>query len=545
MARRNVIEEILAKRKAGADLTVEEQQILTEFETPKPVSQQPSSVDVEAEAKEPLDAQYQGKEKAVLLKFGEEATEDNALTSIALAISSIVYKNRKVNESLPEGSEEVGESYEDEATRDRLMEMHAKCKTPNAKLKVSSAIGHIIANASLASREKLAELYDNDATWDIAREGFMTAESEEDIALATRALCGYSYVNGGKRAHDPEVFEKLIKLLPGTTNELNRSYIVTTLGNFASNPETRSECIKEDTLRLLLDEAKKAKTDGERGSFAGLIANLAISNPQLREGEMGQEVKALLLEWSKTAESERSAIGIGGALNNLSHKDETTKEVDPLFGDVETKEKLFKLGRAAKGPEAISCVASALGNITSQLYLRRKENPDAEKEEIYGDEATHDFIMELAAKIPNDNKPASNKARGSIAHAISGIVLGEKGGERFCNTETKDLLLDYSDRVTDDRDIANVAAAIGNIAYHEAQMAKKASEANRNNVFLGDESVEEALNKMRDKLPKDSAAHTTTTKALKTVNPDALKWRDQLDPDAASKNIQQAPVATL
>ncbi len=49
-------------------------------------------------------------------------------------------------------------------TRDRLMEMHAKCKTPNAKLKVSSEIGNIIANASLASREKLAELYDNDAT---------------------------------------------------------------------------------------------------------------------------------------------------------------------------------------------------------------------------------------------------------------------------------------------------------------------------------------------------------------------------------------------
>lgn len=490
---------------------------------------------------EQIDSKYQQATKDTLIEMSHNVAVDSdgeAISGIASAVANTIYRNSQVRDRqrLHTGNEASGdEIYGDKATYDMLMDMAKKTDDVGAKTKIA----HAIANIIIEGDEETKKLYDNNDVRQMLRDSFLRAEKSSDIgSLAFAISTDCLLVDKSKKifSQDEEIANKMIASfsdLSYNSKGLVAGAIATMMTNEGDINEKTDQQKKitqklatKENLAMIIDAGQKIPQqqdhqDDIKRNMASAIYKILENNPQLKEEEIGLEAKNMLLKWANEVEDKSAISVITGILARLS-KSEVTKE-DALFGEEDTKKTLIAMGRKTEEPNAIASVCNAIANVNWQLNQQRKWAKENGKElppEIYGDEETHAFLMEMAAKVDNAKGEDGDNARGSVASAIAAISLGEKGGERFCNEETKNLMLNWGNKAKTDNAIIGISSAISAISLHESKAFKKQIEADRKNIFCNDPKIADAIKSMESKLEenkKDGLDHAKAENALKSA----------------------------
>ncbi len=317
---------------------------------------------------------------------------------------------------------------------------------------------------------------------------------------------------------------------------------------------TASLATKEN-LDTILAASRKLNADNDkdeigRRNMSGALGNILKNNPDLAQGEAALEAKSLLINWAKTVNDHHSIKAISGALSDLS-KSKVDKDKDGLFAGQDAKETLIEMAKNATSAVAVASVFGAIASVNWQLHEQRKyakENGLEGPAELYDDKETYDFIMTMAEKMDGAKGKDGDDARGAIAGAIASISLGEKGGERFCNQETKELMLNWGNKAKSDNAIIGVASAISSIALHESNMLKKQAQENNKSIFYNDPEIKDVLATMDQKLKagQDGQDHSRAENAVKTAQKSSSpreqkseqqSWADRVPPPKDSQPV--------
>ncbi|MES2961794.1 MAG: hypothetical protein V4694_05365 [Pseudomonadota bacterium] len=271
----------------------------------------------------------------------------------------------------------------------------------------------------------------------------------------------------------------------GVSSDEARGSVASTIATISSNKDARELYAIPEVSSAIMDMLEKTTDPRDGGQIARAITNISACEQGKKlfcEGENAVAIKSKLMLWAEAAMQENpsdkvSKTDYDNAVKSIMGALETFSNSSPNFHDEEVKETIFKMGDQAKSPFAVASVLNSISRITHN-------NNDAA--ELYSGEDTQDFLMRMVAKHPNDDL-----VRGAVAYTIGNIASCEKGGERYCTTETKNMLLDWGNSAKSDEAIIGISNAIGNLAKYE-------NEKTQSNIFAG-QDVKDLLATMRDR----------------------------------------------